>query len=202
MKYLFIIILISPLFAYGQNPHDSIQVLYKSDRLIEILKPNLPKNEKRTKLDKINILNGAWIQEHNQLVYTLENGDVKIYNRFFELIEHHSYRDSARIFTRTFKEEKPISELKIFKKDTMLVDTYYYSNGNPKVQFVSTPSRFLTTHWYENRKIRQICEKSPSTEECDLWNSDGYFDKSIITRFKDGKIISKTEKDQFGNEIK
>ncbi len=85
------IILIFPLIVIGQNPNDSLLVITKSDNLVEIIKPLIPEIKKISRKDIV--LDGVYIDD--KIYPILKNGEIKIYNRFCQLMERFVYKDSS-----------------------------------------------------------------------------------------------------------
>lgn len=190
-----------PITLFGQNPHDSLTIIYKSDKLIEIVKPLLPEIDKRTEPSKYNgILNGIYIDREKYGV--VKNGEIKIYDRFYQLIERIEYRDSVFILDESFKNGKLTDQLRFIPVDSIYIFTDYYQSGKPKSQNRSSCRSETDTRWFDNGQIESICEKKANSEKCDYWSESGLYIRGTIRKYNGLQVTSEIEIDKNGNEVK
>ena len=200
-RLIFISILLLPFIVKGQNPHDSCVVVYKSDNLIEIVKPLLPLVAKEaTKSVKEGVQSEAWID--SEPYKKLKNGIIKIYDIYYNLIEREIYRDSIKIIEEEYKDGKIFSQLCFIPNDTIYIHTHYYEDGSPKVQNNTSSKLETTIEWYRNGQTESKCRKEPNMEKCEYWQSDGLYKKGVIKEYKKDKLVSEVEVDKNGTVIR
>lgn len=187
----------------GQNPHDSLTVIYKSDKLIEVVNTQFPEIVKQTApLLSVIVPDGIYIDPKQYGI--LREGEIKVYDRFYRLIKYFVYRDSVRILEEDYKNGKITSQCRTIPIDRTIVCTYYFDNGNPKIQDNSTQKKETTTKWYENGTVESICIYQGKKNKCDYWDDKGLYKNGIITEYKGYKdfVISEIEIDKNGKETK
>ena len=191
-----------PLTTFGQNPHDSLTVIYKSDNLIEFVKPLIPEIEKRTEPKSNTVLDGSWIDTKKYDV--LKNGEINVYDRFYQLIEHIVYRDSVRIIEENYKNGILTYQSRHIPEDITFIYTYYDDNGKMKMQGISTPKSEKTTKWHDNGFLKSICINEDNQQKCDNWDDKGLYKNGILTVYKGNQdvVISEIEIDKDGKEIR
>jgi antitoxin component YwqK of YwqJK toxin-antitoxin module len=185
----------------GQNPDDSLKIIYHSNNLIEIVKPLIPVIEKRKEPRKnYTVLEGYYIDIKQY--GSLKNGQINVYDRFYQLIEHIVYRDSIIILKENFENGNIANQLRFIPNDSIYIVTSYYEDGKPENQAISSKDKEILTSWYDNGKIESICEIKGKIEKCDYWEKDGLFKNGIIRTYQGHLVISETEIDKDGKEIR
>lgn len=192
-----------PLISIGQNQHDSLLIIYKSDNLIEIVKPLSPEILKRTTPLQNNFI-VAWEFFDTKNYGVLKNGEINIYDRFYQLIEHIVNRDSVRIIEENFKNGKLSYRSRQIPNDSTFINTYYDDNGNLEIQTIKTPNDETITKWHANGFLKSSCIYKANQEKCDYWDDDGIYKNGIIAKYNGYKdvVISEIETDKDGNEVR
>lgn len=181
-RILIIIFILSTVVTLGQD-NDSLRVIYQDNKTIEIVKPFYPMIEKRLKgeIYSVSIREDSAAMTIQDEYGVLEDGEVKVYNRFYQLIQYLQYRDSALTLYEFYDNGIKRSQQLNLKGDSVFSLTLYYSDGKPQHQEYISPDSLQRTEWYQNGNIRLSCtltdiKKETQREDCYYWNEQGLFE--------------------------
>lgn len=172
MKHLiFIGIVFFSLLANGQSSEDSLIILYQSENLIEVLKPLIPEIIEKEEL----YLQVIEYRDHKRYG-VLENGEVLVYDRFYQLIEKYTYRDSICILQEYYELGNIDYQFRFIPQDSTYIHTLFYTDGKLKNQIIDNKDIESLTLWYPNGKIESTCivDRSTNEEQCEYWDEDGH----------------------------
>jgi len=168
---------------------DSVIYLTESENKIELLTPNKPELKYFTEKENTgNVFSGRYVKEHHPIA--LKNGDIIIYNRFYDIEEKLSFRDCTIILQDHYKQGRITWTYGIFNKDSIHITKQFYDNGNPKMTEIDRINKNERSTWYENGNIETYCKRQGLIEICDFWTDKGYFDRRE-------KYIYSSENNQF-----
>jgi len=163
----------------GQNV-DSFQIIYQDDKLIEIVKPFYPEMAKRVKGETYIFSLPKDTTSLEEKYGVLKDGEVKVYNRFFQISQYIQYRDSSIVLYEWYDNGIKKSQQKFLQGDSIYVLMFYNPDGTPQDYEYISPDSIQQTKWFENGKIHFQCtltdlKKEIQQRDCYYWNEQGQF---------------------------
>lgn len=156
---------------------DSVIYLSKTNNKIELLKPNYPKFEYLTKEEsKGRYLDGVYIKDSNLI--SLKDGELIIYNRFFEIDEKLTFKDNLIILREYFILGKISIIESNFYQDSIYVTKFFYDNGSARLTRIRKPNNVTEEFlWHQKGKLATHSIRRQLVAICDFWTEDGYFEQ-------------------------
>lgn len=181
ISILFAIFILLTISVIGQDPDSSI-VIFHSDRSIEIIKPFYPTFEKREKREMNSITLPTDSMPLKEKYDVLKDGEIKVYNRFYQLTQYFQYRDSALILYEYYDTGIKQSQQLYLQGDSVFSLSLYYADGTPQHQEYISPDSLQRAKWFKNGQIQFYCtltgvKKDIQQEDCYYWNEQGFFEK-------------------------
>jgi len=209
---LTILLILFTVTAAGQNS-DSLHIIYQDDNLIEIVKQAYPKLEKWKKGEAYTFSLPKDTISIEEQYGILKEGEIKVYNRFYQLTQYLRYRDSLLIQYDWYDNGIKESQQKFIQGDSIFSLTIYYPDGKPQHQEYISPDSCQRTEWYKNGNIIFHCtltniKEKTHQEDCYYWDDQGYFESGerrllqVKNEFMGPESVEEFELDKSGNIIK
>lgn len=163
---------------------DSLQLIYKDNTTIEYVKSFYPPIKKLKKGESYTVSIADTNRQRNtfeQHYGILNNGDIKVFNRFFQLIEYYKFRDSNLILAQAYSDSGFLfHETRYLKGDSIFSITQYNIFGKIQNQAYNSPDSIVTSWWSLNGNLIDYCihtdiKKEISKRECYYWDDNGNY---------------------------
>ena len=163
---------------------DSILILSYSDKKLEILKVNEPLIKYYTEKDRWRnqVLDGAYARSFDDSDHFLKNGEIIIYDRYFNIIERRLYENGTAVLIEQFYSGKLQNEINLSNCKKIISDTTYvtklftWDGWISDLNFVNG-NFFSETYLWFQKTLTQHSVRKGNIAIVDYWTDKGYFEK-------------------------
>lgn len=184
-----------------KRPDDNKQLTYKgdtviylseSDNKIELLKPNYPELEYFTEQDTNELRAkefynaGEYVKDNrNEKPITLKNGELIVYNRFYEMEEKLIFKDSLITESEYYYKGILLRRELNYYKDSIFVTSNFDFKGIPlNAEIYKRNNETEKFYFYKNGTLSGHSRRIKLFEIKDFWTEKGYFEKRLRWTFK------------------
>jgi len=163
---------------------DSIVLLNQTSKLIEYYKPNFPKIKIKLTDDSEfygGIFERVYIKKNSFPYGRLYNGEIIIYNRFYQPIEKLLFSDSTLILREEYSNEMIKKTEKFLPNGTNITTNYFLDNAKKQTIIINDTTE-IRAQWYPNGELGSYCILDYKTDfdSCIYFNLKGRYTQSVV----------------------